>query len=142
MASLLLSVIYQLEQTQWLRPDELFFHQGRQLRVLFGHAAGTVPFYRQRFAEAGVDPAAAVTWGSIARLPILKRSDLQGAGEAIKPTALPKSQGRRTDTETSGTTGRAVRLLGRQMHAVFAARRARCEALRPRETIGGNMGAA
>src|SRR3546814_20356738 len=65
-------------------------------------AAGTVPFYRQRFAEAGVDPAAAVTWGSIARLPILKRSDLQGAGEAIKTTALPKSHGRRHDIETSG----------------------------------------
>src|SRR3546814_7058214 len=75
-------------------------------------AAGTVPFYRQRFAEAGVDPAAAVTWGSIARLPILKRSDLQGAGEAIKTTALPKSHGRRHDIETSGSTGRAVRMLG------------------------------
>src|SRR3546814_6221182 len=117
MASLLLSVIYQLEQTQWLRPDELFFHQGRQLRVLFGHAAGTVPFYRQRFAEAGVDPAAAVTWGSIARLPILKRSDLQGAGEAIKTTALPKSHGRRHDRSEEHTS--ELQSLMRISYAVF-----------------------
>src|SRR3546814_13569 len=141
MASLLLSVIYQLEQTQWLRPDELFFHQGRQLRVLFGHAAGTVPFYRQRFAEAGVDPAAAVTWGSIARLPILKRSDLQGAGEAIKTTALPKSHGRRHDIETSGSTGRAVRMLGTAMPGVFWRASVMREHFWHRRNVGGKLAA-
>src|SRR3546814_11407029 len=60
-----------------------------------------------------------ISWGSIARLPILKRSDLQGAGEAIKTTALPKSHGRRHDIETSGSTGRAVRMLGTEMTGVF-----------------------
>jgi phenylacetate-CoA ligase len=119
MASLLMAVIYQLEQTQWLSPDELFFHQGRQLRSLFGHAASTVPFYRQRFAEVGIDPAAAVTRETIARLPVLKRGELQGAGEAINTTALPKSHGKLHNIETSGSTGRTVRMLGTDVTGVF-----------------------
>src|SRR3546814_1945155 len=41
------------------RTDTLFPYTTLFRSVLFGHAAGTVPFYRQRFAEAGVDPAAA-----------------------------------------------------------------------------------
>lgn len=119
MAALLMAVIYQLEQTQWLSPDELFFHQGRQLRALFGHAAGTVPFYRRRFAEAGIDPAAAVTRDTIARLPVLKRGELQDAGESIETTVLPKSHGKRHDIETSGSTGRAVRMHGTDVTGVF-----------------------
>lgn len=119
MASLLMAVLYQMEQTQWLSPDELFFHQGRQLRALFGHAAATVPFYGRRFAEAGVDPAAAVTQETLTRLPILKRSELQGAGEAINTTDLPKSHGKRHSIETSGSTGRAVRMFGTDVTSVF-----------------------
>ncbi|MGD1878936.1 MAG: phenylacetate--CoA ligase family protein [Kiloniellaceae bacterium] len=119
MASLLMSLLYQFEQTQWLSPEELFTHQARQLRVLFGHAASTVPFYRERFAEAGVDPNAEVTWETLRRLPILKRTELQGAGEAINTTALPKSHGKRHQIETSGSTGRAVQMYGTEVTGLF-----------------------
>lgn len=119
MASLLMAVIYQLEQTQWLSPEELFFHQGRQLRQLFTHAAATVPFYRERFAAAGVDPAAVVTRESIARLPVLKRSELQAAGAALNSTALPKSHGKTHEIVTSGSTGRPVNMLGTEVTGVF-----------------------
>jgi phenylacetate-coenzyme A ligase PaaK-like adenylate-forming protein len=119
MGSLLLSLLYQFEQTQWLDPDQLFAEQARQLRALFTHAGATVPFYKQRFAEAGIDPAAEVTRESFARLPILKRAELQAAGEAINTTALPKSHGRLTKIETSGSTGRPVRLNGSEVTGVF-----------------------
>jgi phenylacetate-CoA ligase len=119
MASLLLSVLYQLDQTQWLTPDALFAHQARQLRALFVHAAGTVPFYRERFAAAGIDPAAKVTRETLLRLPILKRTDLQGAGDSLNTTALPKSHGKRHSIETSGSTGRAVRMFGTEVTGLF-----------------------
>ncbi|MEQ9608440.1 MAG: hypothetical protein RLN99_12320, partial [Kiloniellaceae bacterium] len=90
MASLMMSLLYQFDQTQWLAPDELFFHQARQLRLLFQHAAATVPFYQQRFAAAGVDPQAPVTRETLARLPVLQRAELQGAGDAMNTTALPQ----------------------------------------------------
>ncbi|MEQ8354180.1 MAG: hypothetical protein RH942_01475 [Kiloniellaceae bacterium] len=119
MASLLMSVLYQLEQTQWLGPDELFFHQGRQLQALFTHAGRSVPFYRDRFSAAGVDPTAKVTRETIARLPVLKRAELQGAGDSINTTALPKSHGKVNQIETSGSTGRPVRLNGTEVTGVF-----------------------
>lgn len=119
MASLLLSVLYQLDQTQWLTPEALFAEQARQLRLLFGHAAKTVPFYQRRFAEAGVDPNTEVTRETLNRLPTLSRPDLQGAGDEINTTALPKSHGKTHEIETSGSTGRAVRMLGTQITSVF-----------------------
>lgn len=119
MASLLLAVLYQLDQTQWLSPEELFFHQARQLRLLFAHAGQHVPFYRRRFAEAGIDPDAEVTRETFARLPILKRDELQTAGESIHATALPKSHGKRHHIETSGSTGRAVRMFGTEVTGLF-----------------------
>lgn len=118
-ASLLLSLLYQLDQTQWLGPDELFFHQSRQLQSLFRHAARTVPFYRDRFAAAGVDPDAAVTAEAVARLPVVKRSELQDAGESLKSTDLPKSHGNCHEIVTSGSTGRPVNLLGTQVTGLF-----------------------
>lgn len=119
MASLLLSVLYQFEQTQWLSPEALFFHQARQLRLLFAHAAQTVPFYRRRFADAGVDPAAEVTPETLQRLPVLRRDELQGAGEAIHAPSLPKSHGKRHGLETSGATGQPVRLFGTEITGLF-----------------------
>lgn len=119
MASLLLSLLYQMDQTQWLSEEELFSHQARQLRLLFGHAGKTVPFYQRRFAEAGLDPTAPVTRETLNRLPILRRTELQSAGDDINTTALPKSHGKIHEVETSGSTGRPVRLNGTEVTSVF-----------------------
>ena len=48
----LLSMLYQLAQTQWWAPEQLLEHQLRQMRELLHHAYDTVPFYRQRFDAA------------------------------------------------------------------------------------------
>jgi len=141
MASLLLSVLYQLEQTQWLPPDDLFAHQARQLRVLFAHAAAQSPFYRRRFAEAGVDPAAEVTWQTLQRLPILQRPELQGAGNDINAAELPKSHGKRHTIETSGSTGRAVRMFGTEITGLFWRAGVMREHLWHGRDLGGKLGA-
>lgn len=118
-ASLLLSLLYQFDQTQWLSPEALFAEQARQLRVLFRHAAQTVPFYQQRFAEAGVDPEAAVTRQTLARLPIVTRGALAAAGKAINSTALPASHGKRHEIVAAGPAGKALRLFGTEVTGVF-----------------------
>lgn len=118
-ASLLISLLYQFERTQWLAPEALFAEQARQLRVLFTHAAGTTAFYRQRFAAAGLDPAAPVTQETLARLPILTRDDLQAAGEAIVPGELPKSHGKRHSIETAGSDGAPLRMFGTEATGLF-----------------------
>ncbi len=119
MASLLMSLLYQFDQTQWLSPEALFAQQARQLRVLFAHAARSVPFYDQRFAAAGVDPDAPVTPEALQRLPVLRRGALRAAGEALGTTVLPESHGKRHAIETSGATGEPVRLYGTEITGVF-----------------------
>ncbi len=141
MASLLLSVLYQMDQIQWLSPEELFRHQADQLRVLFGHAAGTVPFYQRRFAEAGVDPAAEVTRETLSRLPILRRDELKNAGDVINSTALPKSHGKTHNIETSGSTGRAVRMLGTEVTNLFWRATVMREHLWQGRDLSGKLGA-
>jgi phenylacetate-CoA ligase len=119
MAALLMSLLYQMDQTQWLTPEALFAEQARQLRVLFAHAAASVPFYGRRFAAAGLDPDAEVTRETLQRLPVLRRSDLQAAGATIGTTALPKSHGKRHALETSATTGAPVSLYGTEITGIF-----------------------
>ena len=52
-------------------------------------------------------------------LPILTRAALQGAGDDINTTALPKSHGKIHRIETSGSTGRPVRINGSEVTNVF-----------------------
>jgi hypothetical protein len=42
------AILFQLEQSQWWSPEELWMHQRRQLSKLIAHAARTVPFYKKR----------------------------------------------------------------------------------------------
>ena len=119
MASLLMSLLYQFEQTQWLAPEALFAEQARQLHLLFTHAAGTTAFYRRRFAAAGIDPAAPVTRETLSRLPILSRGEVQAAGEAMVPSELPKSHGKRHAIETSGSDGSPLKMFGTEATGLF-----------------------
>jgi len=118
-ASLLMSLLYQFEQTQWLAPEALFAEQARQLRLLFGHAARTTAFYHRRFQASGVDPAAPVTRQTLGRLPILSRAELQAAGGEIVPDELPKAHGKRHGIETSGSDGSPLKLFGTEATGLF-----------------------
>ena len=55
-ASAVLAVLFQLEQTQWWSPEALHERQFDQLRLLLAHAQRTIPFYRARLNQAGVEP--------------------------------------------------------------------------------------
>lgn len=77
----------------------------RQLQQLVMHACGTVPYYRQRFADAGVDPASIRTVADLARIPPTTKADLQAAGiDAITSDAVPPAAC--ITEKTSGSSGR------------------------------------
>ena len=55
----ILALLFQLEQSQWWTPDEIFQQQLRQAGELVAFAARTVPFYRSRPGRLqGAAPAA------------------------------------------------------------------------------------
>ena len=106
----LLSLVFQLEWTQWWSRDELAAAQRRQLQALLDHARKTVPFYRGRLPERVED------WADV---PILRREDIQDAGDSLLSEKLPDGHGDRRHTHTSGSTGKPVRTVRSQLWELY-----------------------
>lgn len=70
-------VLRSLERTQWLSPEALDRLRVGRLRALLMHAAAHTPYYRQRFAEAGFDPAGITSISDLAALPILTKTEIR-----------------------------------------------------------------
>ena len=103
-----LSLLYQLDHSQWWPPDVMLGRQMRQLEGLLAHARRTVPFYRDRLAPLrGLQPGG-LTPELWRRIPVLRRSDVQAAGQALVTRSLPEGHGRMADVSTSGSTGRPI----------------------------------
>ena len=105
--SLVLGLLFQLEQSQWWSPERILAHQLRQLETLLAHASLTVPFYRDRLRDAGVG-GGPVTLESFRRIPILTRRDLQENGERLLCPNPPEDHGTVGEVRSSGSTGRPV----------------------------------
>jgi phenylacetate-CoA ligase len=89
-----------LERTQYASLDALHALQTRSLRRLVDHAYKYVPFYRERFDAAGLVPSDITKPEDLAKLPILRRADLQGRNDRIAINSTTHIA-----RQTSGTTG-------------------------------------
>jgi len=94
-----LSLLWQLEQTQWWSADELARQQQAQLRLVLQHAVTTVPHYQGRFDAA--DPAT---------VPILTRDEIAAAGARLLSRQYPAQHGPAEEIMTSRTSGEPVRV--------------------------------
>lgn len=110
--SLVLSLLYQLSESQWWPRRQRAAMVGRQLGLLLAHAAGTVPFYRDRLAAVREAPPEQITPDVWQRIPLLKRTEIQTAGDALRSTALPEEHKPVSEVRTAGSTGQPVALLG------------------------------
>ena len=114
-----LALMFQLEQSQWWPPERLLESQFRQLAEVVRHAFETVPFYRQRFEAAGIDPNRELTHEAWTRLPILTRKEVQQSFDALLSRRVPKAHGRSTEITTSGSTGMPVKVLSTALAQFF-----------------------
>lgn len=110
-AGAIMGLLFQLERSQWWRPEELLEHQFRQLGLLAEHAQRTVPHYKQK-RQALKGPMTPEKWR---RLPILTRSDVQRGGNKLNTRHLPESHGKSQEIYTSGSTGKPIRVLLTQL---------------------------
>ncbi len=110
-AGYLLSLQYQLDQSQWWSPEELLGHQLGQLQILMEHAWRTVPFYRERLQSVGSSPGHKLTPETLATLPVLSRREVQKAERALASKALHRDHGRTNMVQTSGSTARPIKVL-------------------------------
>lgn len=101
--SIRLKTLRELDKSQWHSLEQLQESANRKLRRMCEHAVATSPFYRERFAEAGIDPTAVGSIADLAALPLLTKSDVRANLEAILSTGY-----RREDlipAKTGGSTG-------------------------------------
>lgn len=96
-----------LLETQWLSPAELRALQLQRIKRLVEHAYSNVPFYGQRFREAGIHPNDIKTLDDFRRIPRLTRSDIQHNLESLIATNFPDSALHRD--ATGGSTGEPLR---------------------------------
>jgi phenylacetate-CoA ligase len=90
----LLAVLFQLERSQWLSPDELRHQQFGQLRHVVRYAYEAVPYYRQTFDAAKIDPQTTVSPEGWQQLPLLTRRDVQTTGNQLHSTTMATSRQR------------------------------------------------
>jgi len=72
------------------------------------HAFDTTRLYRRLWGEVGFDPRRDFGYDDLARLPVVRRADLQEAGDEAQSTAVP-AHARRRDA-TGGSTGEPLTL--------------------------------
>lgn len=79
----------ELMHNELLSPNELDELQRKRLAALVSHAAGTSPYYRERLPQLSPGGFADV---DLARLPILRKVDIQVHRDAIVSEAFDRSQ--------------------------------------------------
>lgn len=92
-----------LRRSQWDAPEVVRARQEAALRDIVGHAGATCPFYRERWAAAGVDPRDVRTLDDLRRLPILTKDDIRAHGDALVSSLHRKADLR--PAKTGGSTG-------------------------------------
>ncbi len=115
----LLSVLYQLDKSQWFTPGKLQKMQFEQLENLIAHANRTVPFYRNRYQMDERDFINQITPENWNQIPILKRQDIQEAGHDLKSTGISKQHGKLGVIQTSGSTARPIKTFTTEVTRLF-----------------------
>jgi phenylacetate-CoA ligase len=87
--------------------DQLASYQNGRLRALVRHAWERVPFYRRKFAAAGLDPRDIRTTADLARIPITTRTEMQDA-DPRDVVAPPYDPERLRVSHTSGSAGQPL----------------------------------
>jgi phenylacetate-CoA ligase len=96
-------------RTQWLEPDGLRRLQESSLRRLVDHAVSTVPYYRQLFKQAGLEPEDVRTLDDLQHIPLTKKSTLQSL-DLKEMTSSSYAPDQLVSERTSGSSGRPFEL--------------------------------
>jgi len=104
----LLSVLFQLEQSQWWPAEKMRGHQFHQIERLCNYAARNNPFLVARLDAAGIGADTALSDDVWRSLPVLTRDDVQKAGDQLQCNKTPKGHGRTQQSTTTGSTGKPV----------------------------------
>ena len=104
----LATLVERLMASQWESPAALESAQGDRLNRLAEHAARQSPLIHHRMEGAGLRPADLATPAGLARMPLLRRRDIQGSSASLYCAEVPREHGAVHEMRTSGSTGEPV----------------------------------
>jgi phenylacetate-CoA ligase len=96
----------ELDRDQWSTEEHLAEIQAARLRELVAFSVEHVPYYRELFADLGLEPAAIRGPADLAQLPVLDKETVRSAPERFRPEGLRE---RALAQTTGGTTGTPMR---------------------------------
>lgn len=94
------------ERDQFDTPAALARRSAERLNRIVRHAAARSPFYAERFAAAGIDPAGVFGMADLADLPLLTKADVRARTDEI--IADPWTRAGLVPAKTGGSTGVAL----------------------------------
>jgi len=106
----LLSILFQLEQSQWWDSERLQQAQFSQLGQLLAHSLESVPHYAPLRQTLDWQPGTELSPETWQRLPVLSRATVQAAGAALRTTRGDLKHGGEAEVHTSGSTGTPIRI--------------------------------
>jgi len=92
----------QVKGLQFLAMDEINGLRDKKLRSIINHAYTNIPFYKERFEKAGVQPEEIKGIGDLNRLPVLSKREVL---ENEKALLSPNFQKKLYTRKTGGSTG-------------------------------------
>ncbi len=101
-----LRVLSELERSQYASPEEIEQVRLERLKRLLNHAKQNTLFYAKRFAEHEFDPSQVTNLKDLAKLPVIRKADIQQHAADMKATNMP---GRILPNQTGGSTGAPLR---------------------------------
>ena len=107
-AASLAALMHQLEDTQWLPAATIVRRQHEQLVHVATHAHSHSAHFRSRMQAAGLRPEQLSTREDLRRLPVMRRRDVQAAGQALFCTQIPRAHAPVAESNTSGSSGEPV----------------------------------
>lgn len=115
-AAHLQGLLFQMERSQWLPPEQLRSRQLLQMQLLLRHAQSTVPHYAEALGGLDFD---GLDWEAFQALPLLTRKALQAEFDSLKSSAVPPGHGAIVQGQSSGSTGMPVRFLQTAVTQLF-----------------------
>lgn len=104
-----------LEKSQWDTTANMLNKQTKHFKALLTHAFQTVAFYQEHYSSI----FSSNTNPSLLDCPILTREQVQAAGDTFITNNLPATHGGQYPDVTSGSTGKAITIIGTDFTRLF-----------------------
>lgn len=119
MAADMLSIQYQLEQSQWWAIEEIRAHQYQQLQPLLAHAYESTDYYRKMLDRIGYVANEKMTPEKWKAIPVLPRSHIQSFPDTLASHKQLKQHGPVSEIQTSGSTGKPIKVKRTELNNIF-----------------------